>query len=89
MVSTWRKVSSSVHSRNYVATQRECHKSIQGSSSQAAGSARAWCSRENSSGECEQVNNLLSPVAELGNEGERLRSIRDSHHQAEKGDLRN
>lgn len=41
--------------------------------------------RENSSVGCDQVSDLLSLVVELGDEGERLKSIRDSHQQ----DLRN
>lgn len=41
--------------------------------------------RESSSVGCDQLNDLLSLEVELGDAGERLRSIRDSHQQ----DLRN
>lgn len=90
IVSTWREVVSSLCSRKGCGHPEgvpQKHSGFQFSGCRECESLALLSGgiRENSSVGCDQVSDLLSPVVELGGEGERLRSIRNSHQQ----DLRN
>ena len=83
MVSTRQKATSSALARMDVATQTELpqnHAAVQASGCRACQSLSlvAGGSGEKSCVRCDQAGDLLSPVAELRGEAERLRSISQS-----------
>lgn len=86
MVSTWQKPMFSALARMDVATQTELpqkHAAIQASGCRACQSLSLGAdgTSENSRVRCDQVDDLLSLVAELQQEVERLRSIRVSEKE--------